>query len=215
MSESTPSPLPRHPLAAVHEALCAPFPGGEPLSVPALCARFDAVAGPGCWFVHTYLQDADAGIVAVSLTVFGIQMTGIGGGRSESESVHDAFAEAFRTAAALFGVGRGRPSAAPAVPPHAEATKPYTPAPVERPPTNGNARVMARPESSGQSQGQQRPELSATDAQLKAIYAIARGARGWEPDDVREETSGQYGVAPSDLTRRQASQFIDWLKAGG
>lgn len=55
-------------------------------------------------------------------------------------------------------------------------------------------------------------EAPATERQIKAIYAIARAARGWHPERLDEECGRLFGVPPEDLTIRQASRLIEHLK---
>ncbi|MGH2585692.1 MAG: hypothetical protein ACRDJE_12330 [Dehalococcoidia bacterium] len=59
-----------------------------------------------------------------------------------------------------------------------------------------------------------RPALPATEPQIKAIYAIGRGAQSMEEAEVDAHCQELFGVRPSELSRRQASEFIDALKAG-
>lgn len=59
-----------------------------------------------------------------------------------------------------------------------------------------------------------RPALPATEPQLKAIYAIGRGAQSMDEAEVEARCQELFGVTPSALSRRQASEFIDALKAG-
>ena len=70
----------------------------------------------------------------------------------------------------------------------------------------GGAHATGRPEN--------RPILPATEPQIKAIYAIARGAQSMDDAEVEARCKELYGVPPSGLSRRQASEFIDALKAG-
>ena len=70
----------------------------------------------------------------------------------------------------------------------------------------GGAHAAGRPEN--------RPVLPATEPQVKAIYAIARGAQAMDDAEVEARCKELYGVTPSGLSRRQASEFIDALKAG-
>src|SRR5688500_2682408 len=51
----------------------------------------------------------------------------------------------------------------------------------------------------------------ATDRQIKAIYAIGRAGRLTDAD-IAQRTQEQYGCAPEQLQRRDASAFIDSLK---
>jgi hypothetical protein len=57
-----------------------------------------------------------------------------------------------------------------------------------------------------------RPVLPATEPQIKAVYAIGKGARGWSDDEIDEACRDKHGVKPSELNRRQASDFIEYLK---
>ncbi len=59
-----------------------------------------------------------------------------------------------------------------------------------------------------------RPALPATEPQIKAIYAIGRGAQSLDEPEVDARCQELFGVRPSELSRRQASEFIDALKAG-
>jgi len=59
-----------------------------------------------------------------------------------------------------------------------------------------------------------RPALPATEPQIKAIYAIGRGAQSMDEPEVDAQCQEMFGVRPSELSRRQASEFIDALKAG-
>jgi hypothetical protein len=52
----------------------------------------------------------------------------------------------------------------------------------------------------------------ATPAQVRAIYLIARDQHGLSEETVDERARGLYGAKAPELTRRQASSFIDKLK---
>lgn len=52
----------------------------------------------------------------------------------------------------------------------------------------------------------------ATEPQVKAIYAIARGTLALDDEELDVRCRERYGCAPQALTRRQASEFIDALK---
>jgi len=58
-------------------------------------------------------------------------------------------------------------------------------------------------------------EARATTPQVKAIYSIARSRRGLGEAEVEERSRAAYGRPPAELSRRQASQFIDALKKQG
>lgn len=55
----------------------------------------------------------------------------------------------------------------------------------------------------------------ATQAQVRAIYSIARDQQGMSESDVDEKSQSLFGAAPAELTRKQASEFITSLKARG
>jgi hypothetical protein len=87
--------------------------------------------------------------------------------------------------------------------------------------TNGSARRDERPAlatvAAGVSTGgrpETRPALPATEPQIKAIYAIGRGAQSMDEPEVDVRCQELFGVRPSELSRRQASEFIDALKGG-
>ncbi len=68
----------------------------------------------------------------------------------------------------------------------------------------GNQNLNGRPEA--------RPALPATEPQIKAIYAIGRGAAGVDEEAIEARCRELYRVPPQELSRRQASEFIDTLK---
>lgn len=87
--------------------------------------------------------------------------------------------------------------------------------------SNGSTRVAERPTLATVASGvatagrpETRPALPATEPQIKAIYAIGRGAQSLDEAEVDARCQEQFGVRPSELSRRQASEFIDALKAG-
>ncbi len=53
---------------------------------------------------------------------------------------------------------------------------------------------------------------SATEKQLKAVYAIAHSSLGLSNSEVDAKCKDIYGYAPQELSRWEASQFIDLLK---
>jgi hypothetical protein len=57
--------------------------------------------------------------------------------------------------------------------------------------------------------------VPATAPQVKAIYLIGKNERGLSEEEIREQSERAYGVAPDQLSKRQASQFIDALKQTG
>ena len=61
------------------------------------------------------------------------------------------------------------------------------------------------------------PEVSpagsaVTEKQLKAIYAIGRASKRLSESQVDDRCAEVFGVKPSELTKAEASQFIDMLK---
>jgi hypothetical protein len=56
---------------------------------------------------------------------------------------------------------------------------------------------------------------SATPAQVKAIYAIARNEHQLTLGQVDERSQELYGATPAELSKRQASEFIDRLRSAG
>jgi len=69
---------------------------------------------------------------------------------------------------------------------------------------------LASPTASGRFR-----EARATAPQVKATYSIGRGRRGLSEAEVEQRCRATYGCPPSELSRRQASQLIDALKAEG
>jgi len=61
------------------------------------------------------------------------------------------------------------------------------------------------------------PEVSpsgsgATEKQVKAIYAIGRASKRLSESQVDDHCAEVFGVRPNELTKAEASQFIDMLK---
>lgn len=53
---------------------------------------------------------------------------------------------------------------------------------------------------------------AATEKQLKAIYAIGRASKRLSEAQVDDRCAEVFGVRPNELTKAEASQFIDMLK---
>ena len=53
---------------------------------------------------------------------------------------------------------------------------------------------------------------AATDKQVKAIYAIGRASKRLSEREVDDQCVEVFGVLPKELTKGEASQFIDLLK---
>ncbi|HLZ68740.1 MAG TPA: hypothetical protein VKV26_02405 [Dehalococcoidia bacterium] len=91
-----------------------------------------------------------------------------------------------------------------AQPPRAQAQ------PARRAPeSNGTA-----PVAQGQLGGGAWTDRPATEPQIKAIYAIARGAQAMDDGTLEEWVRSRYHCLPAELNRRQASEAIDALKLG-
>ena len=56
------------------------------------------------------------------------------------------------------------------------------------------------------------PAEAVTSPQVKAIYAIARGRRSLDEAGVEERCRDVYGRLPAELSKREASEFIDLLR---
>jgi hypothetical protein len=52
----------------------------------------------------------------------------------------------------------------------------------------------------------------ATEKQVKAIYAIGRASKRLSESQVDDRCAEVFGVRPNELTKAEASQFIDMLK---
>lgn len=54
--------------------------------------------------------------------------------------------------------------------------------------------------------------MTATPAQVRAIYSIARDQHSLSEQDVDERAQTLFGAPPTELSRKQASEFITTLK---
>ena len=103
-----------------------------------------------------------------------------------------------------------------------EARRPARPAGADgKPPANGERerapRVVDAPVArrtlkvvrDGQAQAQAQ---TATAPQVKAIYSIGRGQPRLGEAGINERCKERYGCLPPDLSKRQASEFIDLLR---
>ena len=69
-----------------------------------------------------------------------------------------------------------------------------------------------RPASSQAAEPRELGPRAATEKQLKAIYAIAQAELHMDKGEVEARCQDIYGYAPGELSRWEASQFIDLLK---
>ena len=53
---------------------------------------------------------------------------------------------------------------------------------------------------------------AATEKQIKAIYAIGRSSKRLSESQVDDRCTEIFGITPAELTKAEASQFIDMLK---
>ena len=58
-------------------------------------------------------------------------------------------------------------------------------------------------------------QTTSTPSQIKAIYAIAREEHGLSEDEADQRSLEGYGRSPEELTKREASEFINRLKGKG
>lgn len=194
--------------------------------------RLDTVVGPGNWTTkYTLISVVNPAVVECTLTVLGVSHSDVGYGHGGNEPLKIAYTDAFRRAARWHGVGRhlydmkpprngaeGGPQ--PPEPtgwsPPIRTAQTDTPAPPPwaPPPGNGASAIYTLNPPSEATRAP-RPVLPATEPQIKAIFAIARGAQAMNESEVEARCIEVYGVTPSGLTRRQASEFIDLLKSGG
>lgn len=78
---------------------------------------------------------------------------------------------------------------------------------------NGNGRIAAEEDDFDRLPAAESPNgLGATEKQLKAIYAIGRASKRLSESQVDDRCAEVFGVKPSELTKAEASQFIDMLK---
>ena len=75
-----------------------------------------------------------------------------------------------------------------------------------RPQAGATLRIATQPD-------EDRPTPPATEPQIRAIYAIARGVQGLDDEEVEARSRERFGVGIAALNRRQASELIDALKA--
>lgn len=236
MSELTPD------MAA---ALAAPFPDSEIKSyqeqgmtfryIDARQAmqRLDEAVGPGNWTTAFRVIDPERWAIECQLTVCGLTRADVGYANSqnssfEKEPLKGAYSDALKRAAVQFGVGRhlydkpgrGNPTHLPtsglldvARQAGARVTS-INGQPVQQEPPATSGRMPAAPNHMA-SRPENRPVLPATEPQIRAIFAVARGAQGMDDAGVEARCQELYGVkGPSELSRRQASELIDMLKGG-
>jgi|GEM_PF-5955169 len=100
-----------------------------------------------------------------------------------------------------------QPGPDPALAPRPVARRPTATAPADG--FNGSF-TARRPAPATESNGATGGML--TDKQLKAIYAIARNQRAMSENEVDALCLETYGTSPANLSKSEASRFIDILK---
>jgi hypothetical protein len=81
-------------------------------------------------------------------------------------------------------------------------------------PRRGPETAKARQEQQAAPAAGGRQERTASEPQIKAIYAIARSAQTMDNGTLEETVRSKYGCLPAELSRSQASELIDTLKLG-
>ena len=86
------------------------------------------------------------------------------------------------------------------------------PAAVVSSPRGSYAPTPMTPVAAGAAGRAVQPGNGLTEKQLKAIYAIGRAAQRLSEEDVDARSLAHFGCRPEELSRAEASQFIDLLK---
>ena len=95
-------------------------------------------------------------------------------------------------------------------------------APPMRQTASSSVQRSAPPSSSGNgasprqqlNNGPQFPDRPATEPQIKAIYAIARGAKSMDDREIDEWCKARFQKLPAELSRKEASEAIDAIRLG-
>jgi len=75
-----------------------------------------------------------------------------------------------------------------------------------------NGRIPAEDDDFDQLPSASPNGAAATEKQVKAIYAIGRASKRLSESQVNDRSVEVFGVVPTELTKAEASQFIDLLK---
>ena len=89
--------------------------------------------------------------------------------------------------------------------------RPVVDSPVRRGPSAGSGQAPSAGSGQGLKVVRDREAEGATVSQVKAIYAIARD-EGAEESAVDERCRSLFGAVPAQLSKRQASRFIELLR---
>lgn len=87
------------------------------------------------------------------------------------------------------------------------------PNPPQSHPTSNGPSALPPPGRSATNSTDDNDTSRVSTKQLGAIHAIAKAA-GWTKDDIRGHSKDTYGKMPDFLSKKEASTFIDYLKAG-
>lgn len=182
------------------------------VKAPAIMDRLDAVVGPGNWSVDAGVADAETGTVRVTLTIFGVSMTDFGDSNNPKSSVggqafKESASDGLKRAARLFGIGRylwqgGKAQPSPQRPSAQAAQQQQQPTPL-------------RPEQPAQQATTVGALNPASEAQIKMIWATARGKWRMDDADLEGKIRSKYGVRVLGLSKRQASEVIEQLQGAG
>jgi hypothetical protein len=166
--------------------------------------------------VEHQVYDAEV-VVLGKLTAGSVAKTAFGGSTittntqtgeviSLADDLKAAATDALKKAASLLGIGLSLYSG-----PAAETTRNNTVPAVSTGRANGNGRGYGHaPEVGGNGgNGHQQPRL--TQKQLAAIWSISR-ALGVNGTEVRRRSMERFGVAPEQLSKSDASAFIQQLQ---
>lgn len=151
-------------------------------------------------------------LVLGKLTANGFTKTQFGNKAREDSAGDDlkaATTDCIKKCATLFGIGLqlyfDETTVAPPAPPVGDRRSPY---PLPTPNGSNGSNGSGHDTENGSMEGR------LTNKQLAAIFAIAK-AKGWSSKETRDETQERFGgKMPDFLTKREASAFIDTLKAG-
>ncbi len=181
--------------------------------------RLNSAAKTWDWKLTQLQQQGDLLIAIGELTIPGLgTRTGIGvqkvSERGGEDLVKGASSDAMKKAATLFGVGLelyGPDYGAAAQAPAKQAT-PDRSQPAAPPRRSNEPPHPAESQHTEDAEPRALGPRSATEKQLKAVYAIAHSGLGLSNSEVDAKCKDIYGYAPQELSRWEASQFIDLLK---
>ncbi len=213
-------------LDAILESLAEPFPpaaikrrqggGGQSFSYiegETCIRRLNRVAGAWDFRIVRFETHGELFLAIGELTIPGLgTRTGIGvqkvSERGGEDLVKGVSTDALKKAATLFGVALDLYG--PDIE-HGQPTQRQEPTPI----ASDRHRLADTLPFNEVGDPATRPAMLATEPQIKAIYAIGRGNLSLSEEEIHEEAERTFGVKSlHELSRRQASEFIDALKNG-